>query len=91
MRDPFSTLGLVRSSCFLSYGHGHGFGLWLPLPIKHLIVRAWNHVACRIVAHDDVLWHIKEIPTSERDCVNCCQHLTACTGYSLGKRHSVDN
>lgn len=40
---------------WLGYGVGHGFGCyWLPSPIQHLIVRIWNHRACKKHGHVDM-------------------------------------
>ena len=62
------------------WGVTHG----LPLPhwLSALLVRAWNHIACRVWGHDDVLWHLSRVEGYEHipvECTNCCQPLKRCT------------
>ena len=64
------------------YGLNHGFGYrWLPLFASRTFVRLFNHIACRIWGHDDILWHIKDGLSSDAGikCTDCCKPLNGCT------------
>ena len=74
-------MGLVISEGRAMYGWGHG--LILPDPVLRLIARIWNHVACRVLGHDDVIWHLKEAEPSFPDpveCSHCRAPLNGCVG-----------
>jgi hypothetical protein len=63
--------------------YGNGYGLMLPMPILNLVVQVWNCVACRVLGHDDVLWHLKQADASytrRPTCVACLAPLTGCVG-----------
>lgn len=85
---PQTCLGVIISTsprkrgwkaCYgLYYGFGHG---WLPRWASHTFVRLFNHFACRIWGHDDILWHLREALQSDEgtECADCLKPLSGCT------------
>lgn len=72
----------VRIGAFLVWGQRGGWRV--PQPFDRWLVATWNWVACRLIGHDDTLYHLN---LDGRHCSNCCKPLTHCTGYALNKRH----
>jgi hypothetical protein len=71
----------VRDGKFLVWGPD---GWHIPDPFAHWLVAAWNHVACRLFGHEDVMFHMYDSGEwSDRDCVYCCKPLSACTGAGI--------
>ncbi len=72
-------LGLVISRGRAYYGHN--FGLMLPMPILKVMARFWNHCACMVLGHDDVLWHLKQADSGypyDPACSCCGAPLYGC-------------
>ena len=82
-------MGIVIMNGRAVYGHNHG--LMLPEWLLRLAVRLWNHAACRVLGHDDVLWHLAEHDPSfpyAPECTHCLAPLRGCTGTGMHQRHS---
>ena len=81
-------LGLVIMHGRAVYGHNRG--LMLPAWLLRRIAQLWNHAACRVLGHDDILWHITQHDPSfaRTNCTHCLAPLHGCTGTALNERHS---
>jgi hypothetical protein len=68
-------LGIVLWNDRLCYGYR--CGLRLPSPLSRGIVIAWNHIACRILGHDDFEAELHAIGELGRlpHCTACGVHL----------------
>jgi hypothetical protein len=74
--SDFDEMGIVRHRRWLAYGFHHGWQL-RPVWLRHLIVTAWNRVACTLFGHEwvpeiDVTSDEPALDPDREYCPNCC-------------------